>query len=34
MIISLCRGEVPYLSIERMVEVDRAMVEDFGIELL
>jgi NAD(P)H-hydrate epimerase len=25
---------VPYLSAEQMIEVDRAMVEDFGIELL
>ena len=28
------RGELPYLSVEQMREVDRAMVEDFGIELL
>ncbi len=28
------RGELPYLSAGQMVEVDRAMVEDFGIELL
>jgi NAD(P)H-hydrate epimerase len=34
MTIPFYRGEVPYLSIEQMVEVDRAMVEDFGIELL
>lgn len=28
------RAEVPYLSAEQMVEVDRAMVEDLGIELI
>ncbi len=28
------RGEVPYLTTEQMIEVDRAMIEDFGIELL
>ncbi len=28
------RGEVPYLTTEQMVEVDRAMIEDFGIELI
>lgn len=27
-------GEVPYLTTEQMVEVDRAMVEDFRIELI
>ena len=27
-------GEVPYLTTEQMVEVDRAMVEDFKIELI
>lgn len=32
--IPLYRGEVPYLSAEQMVEVDRAMVEDLGIELV
>ncbi len=28
------RGEIPYLTTEQMIEVDRAMIEDFGIELL
>lgn len=28
-----CRGELPYLTVQQMVEVDRAMVEDFGIDL-
>jgi NAD(P)H-hydrate epimerase len=27
------RGEVPWITVEQMVEVDRAMVEDFGIAL-
>ena len=27
-------GEVPYLTTEQMVEVDRAMVEDFRIDLI
>ncbi len=27
-------GEVPYLTTEQMVEVDRLMIEDFKIELL
>jgi NAD(P)H-hydrate epimerase len=27
------RGEVPYVTTEQMVEVDRAMIEDFGIGL-
>lgn len=27
-------GDVPYLTTEQMVEVDRAMIEDFGIELI
>lgn len=27
------RGEIPYLTTEQMKEVDRAMIEDFGIEL-
>ena len=28
------RGELPYLTTEQMIEVDRAMIEDFGIELV
>jgi NAD(P)H-hydrate epimerase len=28
------RGEIPYLTTEQMLEVDRAMIEDFGIELV
>ncbi len=28
------RAEVPYLTTEQMVEVDRAMIEDLGIELI
>ncbi len=28
------RGEVPYLTTEQMVEVDRVMIEDFGVELI
>ncbi len=28
------RGELPYLTTEQMIEVDRAMIEDFGIELI
>jgi NAD(P)H-hydrate epimerase len=28
------QGELPYLTTEQMIEVDRAMIEDFGIELL
>jgi hypothetical protein len=28
------RGEIPYLSTEQMIEVDRTMIEDFGIELV
>jgi NAD(P)H-hydrate epimerase len=27
-------GDVPYLTTEQMIEVDRAMMEDFGIELV
>jgi NAD(P)H-hydrate epimerase len=27
-------GEIPYLTTEQMIEVDRAMIEDFGIELV
>jgi NAD(P)H-hydrate epimerase len=27
-------GEVPYLSVQQMVEVDRAMIEDYHIELI
>ena len=26
--------EIPYLSAEQMIEVDRAMIEDFDIELI
>ena len=28
------RGEIPYVTTEQMIEVDRAMIEDFGIELV
>ena len=28
------RGEIPYLTTEQMIEVDRAMTEDLGIELV
>ena len=28
------RGELPYLTVAQMIEVDRAMVEDFGIDLV
>lgn len=28
------RGELPYLTVRQMIEVDRAMVEDFGIDLV
>jgi NAD(P)H-hydrate epimerase len=28
------RGEIPYLTTEQMIEVDRVMIEDFGIELV
>jgi NAD(P)H-hydrate epimerase len=28
------RGDIPYLSTEQMIEVDRVMIEDFGIELV
>lgn len=34
MTIPTYRGELPYLSVEQMREVDRAMVEDLGIELI
>ncbi len=34
MTLPLYRGEVPYLSAGQMIEVDRAMIEDFGIELV
>ncbi len=27
-------GDVPYLTTEQMIEVDRAMIEDFGIDLV
>jgi NAD(P)H-hydrate epimerase len=32
--IPLYTGQVPYLTTEQMVEVDRAMMQDFGIELV
>jgi NAD(P)H-hydrate epimerase len=28
------QGEIPYLTTEQMIEVDRVMIEDFGIELV
>ena len=28
------RGEVPWLTTEQMLEVDRAMIEDYGIKLI
>jgi len=34
MTLPIYTGEVPYLTTEQMVEVDRAMVEDFRIELI
>ena len=27
-------GDVPYITTEQMIEVDRAMIEDFGIDLV
>jgi NAD(P)H-hydrate epimerase len=30
----LYRGKVPFLTTEQMIEVDRAMMEDYGIELI
>ena len=27
-------GELPYISSEQMMEVDRAMIEDYGIQLV
>jgi NAD(P)H-hydrate epimerase len=32
--VPIYRGEIPYLTTEQMIEVDRAMIEDFGIELV
>ena len=32
--IPLLADDIPYLSTEQMVEVDRAMIEDFGIDLV
>jgi NAD(P)H-hydrate epimerase len=32
--VDLATGEVPDLTTEQMVEVDRAMIEDYGIELI
>jgi len=32
--IPLYNGEIPYLSTEQMIEVDRAMIEDYRIELI
>ena len=34
MTLPIYRGEVPYLTTEQMVEVDRAMMNDFKIELI
>ena len=34
MTLPIYTGEVPYLTTQQMVEVDRAMVEDFRIELI
>jgi len=34
MTLPIYTGEVPYLSTDQMIEVDRAMVEDFKIELI
>ncbi len=34
MTIPIYTGEVPYLTTEQMIEVDRAMVEDYKIELI
>ena len=34
MLIPLYDGEVPYLTTEQMIEVDRAMMEDYHIELM
>ncbi len=33
MTVPIYRGKVPYLTTEQMIEVDRAMIEDFKIEL-
>jgi len=32
--VRIYRGKIPYLTTEQMIEVDRAMIEDFGIELV
>ena len=34
MVIPSYSGEIPYLTTEQMIEVDRAMMEDFRIELI
>ncbi len=34
MAIPTLAGEIPYLSTKQMIEVDRAMVEDYRIELI
>lgn len=34
MTITFFKGEVPYLTTEQMIEVDRAMMEDYKIELI
>lgn len=34
MYIPTISGDVPFLSTEQMIEVDRAMIEDFGIDLV
>ncbi len=34
MTLPIYTGEVPYLTTEQMVELDRAMMEDFKIELI
>lgn len=31
---SIYEGEVPYVTTDQMVEVDRAMIEDYGITLI
>src|SRR5918994_5300627 len=34
MTVPIYQGEIPYLTTEQMIEVDRVMIEDFGIELV
>ncbi len=34
MTIPWCRAELPYLTTDQMILVDRAMTEDYGIELI